>query len=160
MLKILHDRLQHYVNWELPNVQAVFRKGRGTRDQIAHIFWILEKTRKFQKNIDLCFIKYTKDFDGVDHNKLWKTLETGLPNQRTCLLRNLYVRLEATVKILHGTTNWFRIENGVWQDCYPVFLLIYTQSISWEMLAWMSYKLDSRLLGEISPSSDKQMIPL
>ena len=90
MIKILQARLQQYVNWELPDVQVEFRKGRGTRDQIAHIRWIIEKAREFQKNI-FCFIDYAKSFDSVDHNKLWKILqEMGIPDHLTCLLRNLY----------------------------------------------------------------------
>ena len=90
MIKILQARLQQYVNWELPDVQVEFRKGRGTRDQIAHIRWIIEKAREFQKNI-FCFIEYAKSFDSVDHNKLWKILqEMGIPDHLTCLLRNLY----------------------------------------------------------------------
>ena len=99
MLKILHARLQHYENQELPDVQAGFRKGRGTRDQIASIHWVIEKAREFQKNIYLCFINYTKAFDCVDHNKLWKALkEMGIPDHLTCLLRNLYACQEATVE--------------------------------------------------------------
>ena len=99
MLKILQARLQQYVNRELPDVQAGFRKGRGTRDQIANICWIIENAREFQKNIDFCFIDYTKAFDCVDHNKLWKILqEMGIPDQLTCLLRDLYAGQEATVK--------------------------------------------------------------
>ena len=91
MLKILQARLQHNVNWELPDVQAGFRKGRGTRDQIANICWIIEKAREFQKNIYFCFIDYAKAFDCVNHNKLWKILkEIGIPDHLTCLLRNLY----------------------------------------------------------------------
>ena len=106
MLKILHARPQHYVNQELPDVQAGFRKARGTKDQIANILWIIEKAREFQKNIYLCFIDYTKAFDCVDHNKLWKALkEMGIPGHLTCLLRNLYVGQEATVRTLYGTTN-------------------------------------------------------
>ena len=102
------------VNQELLDVQAGFRKGRGTRDQIANICWIIEKAREFQKNIYLCFINYTKAFDCVDHNKLWKALkEMGLPHHLTCLLRNLYVGQEATVRTLYGATDWFRIEKGV-----------------------------------------------
>ena len=102
MLKILQARLQQYMNCELPDVQAGFRKGRGTRDQIANICWIIEKAREFQKNI--CFIDYTKTFDCVDHNKLWKILqETGIPDHLTCLLRNLYAGQEATVRTGHGT---------------------------------------------------------
>ena len=106
MLKILKTRLQQYVNHELPDAQTGFRKGRGTRDQIANIRWIIEKPREFQKNI--CFIDYAKIFDCVDHNKLWKILkEMGIPDQMTCLPRNLYAGQEATVTTGHGTTDWF-----------------------------------------------------
>ena len=118
MLKILQARLQQYMNWELPNVQAGFRKGRGIRDQIANIHWIIEKAREFQKNIYFCFINYTKTFDCVDHNKLWKILqEMGIPDHLTCLLRNLYAGQEATVRTRHGTTDWFQIGKGVCQGC-------------------------------------------
>ena len=118
MLKILHGRLQHYANQELPDVQAGFRKGKGTRDQIANIHWIIEKAREFQKNIYLCFIDYAKAFDYVDHDKLWKALrEMGIPDHLTCLLRNLYVGQGATVRTLYGTTDWFKVETGVWQGC-------------------------------------------
>ena len=114
LLKILHARLQHYMNQELPDIQAGFRKGRGTRDQIVNIHWVKEKTRELQKNIYFCFIDYTKAFDCVDHNKLWKALtEMGIPDHLTCLLRNLYASQEATVRTLYGTTEWFRIEEGV-----------------------------------------------
>ena len=107
MLKILQVRLQRYMNRELPDVQAGFRKGRGTRDQMATIHWIIEKAREFQKNIYFCFIDYAKAFDCVDHNKLWKILkEMGIPDHLTCLLRNLYVGQEATVRTGHGTTDW------------------------------------------------------
>ena len=100
MLKILQARLQHYVNHELQDVQSGFRKGRGTRDQIANIHWIIEKARQFQKNIYFCFTDYAKAFDCVDHNKLWKILkEMGLPDHLTCLLRNLYASQEATVRL-------------------------------------------------------------
>ena len=110
MLKILQARLQQYVNRELPDVQVAFRKGRGTRDQIANIHRIIEKAREFQKNIYFCFIDYTKGFDGVDHNKLCKILkEMGIPDHLTCLLRNLYVGQEATVRTGHGATDWFQI---------------------------------------------------
>ena len=99
MLKILQASFQQYMNWELPNVQAGFRKGRGTRDQIANICWIIEKAREFWKNIYFCFIDYTKAFDCVDHNKLWKILkEMGMPDHLSCLLRNLYAGQEATVR--------------------------------------------------------------
>ena len=108
MLKILQARLQHYMNHELPNVQAGFRKGRGTRDQIANIRWIIKKVREFQKKIYFCFIYYATAFDCVDHNELWKILkEMGIPDHLTCLLRNLYAGQEATVKTRHGTTDWF-----------------------------------------------------
>ena len=105
MLKILHARLQQYMNHEIPDVQAGFRKSRGTKDQIANIRKIIEKTRDFQKNIYFCFIDYAKAFDCVDHNKLWKILrETGIPDHLTCLLRNLYAGQEATDRTGHGTT--------------------------------------------------------
>ena len=110
MLKILQASLQQYVNHELPDVQAGFRKGTGTRDQIANICWIMEKPREFQKNIYFCFIDYAKAFDWVDHNKLWKILkEMGIPDHLTCLLRNLYAGQEETVRTGHGTSDWFQI---------------------------------------------------
>ena len=116
MLKILQARLQQYVNCELPDVQASFRKGRGTGDQIASIRWIIEKAREFQRNIYLCFIDYANAFDCVDHNKLWEILkEMGIPDHLTCLLRNLYAGQEATVRTGHGTTDWFQIDKGVRQ---------------------------------------------
>ena len=114
MLKILQARLQQYLNCELPDGEAEFRKGRGTRDQMANICWIIEKGREFQKNIYFCFIDYTKAFDYVDHNKQWKILkEMGIPDHLTCLLRILYVCQEATVRTGHGTTDWFKIGKGV-----------------------------------------------
>ena len=114
MLKILQAKLQHYVNRELPDVQAGFRKGRRTRDQIAKIRWIIEKAGEFQKNIYFCFIDYAKAFDCVDHNKLWNILkEMEIPNHLICLLRNLYTGQEATVRTGHGTTDWFQIGRGV-----------------------------------------------
>ena len=116
MLKILQARLQQYVNHELPDVQAGFRKGRGTRNLTANIRWIIKKAREFQKNIYFCFIDYAKAFDCVDHNKLWKILkEMGIPDHLTCLLRNLYAGQEATVRTGHGTTDWFQIGKGVCQ---------------------------------------------
>ena len=118
MLKILQARIQQYVNHELPDVQAGFRKGRAMRDQIANICWIMEKAREFQKNIYFYFIDYTKAFDCVDHKKLWKILkEIGIPDHLTCLFRNLYAGQEATVRTGHGTTDWFQIGNGVRQGC-------------------------------------------
>ena len=116
MLKILQARLQQYVNHELPDVQAGFRKGRGTRDQIANICWIIEKAREFQKYIYFCFIDYSKAFDCVHHIKLWKVLkEMGIPDHLTCFLRNLYAGQEATVRNRHGTMDWFQIGKGVCQ---------------------------------------------
>jgi len=118
MLKILQARLQQYVNRQLPDVQAGFRKGRGTRDQIANILWIMEKARDFQKNIYFCLVDYAKDFDCVDHNKLWKILkEMGIPDHLICLLRNLYAGQEATVRTGHGTTDCFQMGKGVGQGC-------------------------------------------
>ena len=118
MLKILQARLQHYVNWEIPDIQAGFRKGRGTRDQIANIHWITEKAREFQKYTYICFIDNANAFDCVDHNKLCKILqEMGVPDHLTCLLRNLYAGQEATVRTGHGTTEWFQIGKGVCPGC-------------------------------------------
>ena len=114
MLKILQARLQQYTNCELPDVQAEFRKGRGPRDQIANICWIIEKAREFQKNIYLCFIDYAKAFDCVDHNKLWEILkEMGIADHLTCLLRNLYGGQEATVRTGPGTTDYLQIGKGI-----------------------------------------------
>ena len=132
MLKILQARLQQYVNHELPDVQAGFRKGRGTRVQIANICWIMEKAREFQKNIYFCFIDYAKTFDCVDHNKLWNILkEMGIPDHLTCLLRNLYAGQEATVTTGHGTTDWFQIGKGVCQGCIlsPCLFSLYAEYI-------------------------------
>ena len=116
MLKILQAKLQQYVNCELPDVQTRFRKGRGTRVQIANIHWIIKKAREFQKNIYFCFIDYSKVFDSVDHNKLWKNLkEMVIPDYLTCFLRNLYAGQEAIVRTGRGTTDWFQIGKGVHQ---------------------------------------------
>ena len=118
MLKILQVRLQQYMNGELPDVQAGFRKGRQPRNQIANIRWIIKKAREFQKNIYFCFIDYAKAFDCVDPKKLWKILkDLGIPEYLTCLLRNLYAGQEATVRTGHGTTDWFQIGKGVHQGC-------------------------------------------
>ena len=126
MLKILQARLQQYMNRELPDVQAGFSKGRGTRDQIANICWIMEKAREFQKNIYFCFIDYAKAVDCVDHNnKLWKILkETGIPDHLTGLLRNLYAGQEATDRTGHGTTVWFQIGKKYVKAeyCHPAYL--------------------------------------
>ena len=141
MLRILHARLQQYMNQELPDVQAGFRKGRGTRDQIA-ICWIIEQAREFQKNIYFCFIDYTKAFDCVDHNKLEILKEMKIPDNLICLLRNLYAGQEATVRIGRGTTDWLQIGKGVHQAvyCHPAYLT-YKQSTSCEMPSWMKHKL-------------------
>ena len=118
MLKILKATLQQYMNHELPDIQAGFRKGRGPGDQIANIHWIIKKAREFQKNIYFCFIDDAKAFDCVDHNKLWKILkEMGIPDHLTCLLRNLYAGQEATFRTGHGTTGCFQIGKGVPQGC-------------------------------------------
>ena len=130
MLKILQARLQQYMNRELPDGQAGFRKGRGIRDQIANIHWIIKKAREFQKNI--CFIDCAKDFDCVDHNKLWKILqEMGIQDHLTCLLRNLHGSQEATVRTGHGTTDWFQIGRVYIKAvyCHPAYLT-YMQSTS------------------------------
>jgi len=132
MLKILQARLQQYLNRELPDVQAGFRKDRGTRDQIANILWIIKKAKEFQKNIYFCFIDYAKAFDYVGNNKLWKILKKmGIPDHLTCLLRNLYAGQEATVRTGHGTTDWFQIEKGVHQGCIlsPCLFNLYAEYI-------------------------------
>ena len=118
MLKILQARLQQYMNHEHPNVQAGFRKGRGTRDQIANIHWIMGKAREFLKNIYFCLIDNAKAFDCVDHNTLWKILkEMGIPDLLTCFLTNLYAGQEATVRTGHRTIDWFQTGKGVHQGC-------------------------------------------
>ena len=132
MLKLLQARLQQCMNQGLPDVQARFRKSRGTRDQIANIHWITEKAREFQKNISFCFIDCAKAFDCVDHNKLWKILkERGVPDHLTCLLKNLYANQEATVRTGHGTMYWFRIEKGIHQGCIlsPCLFNLYVEYI-------------------------------
>ena len=131
MFKILQARLQQFMNRELPGVQAGFRKGRGTRDQIANICWIIKKAREFQKNIYFCSIDYVKAFDCVDHSKLWKILkEMGIPDHLTCLVRNLYAGQEATVRTRHGT-HWFQVGKGVRQGCIlsPCLFNVYAEYI-------------------------------
>ena len=130
MVNILLARLQQFMNQNLPGIQAEFRKSRGTRDQIANNHWIIEKAKEFQKNIYFCFIDYTKAFDCVDHNKLWKILqEMGTPDHLTCLLRNLYAGQEATVR--HETMDWFQIGKGVCQGCIlsPCLFNLYAKYI-------------------------------
>ena len=151
MLKILQARLQQYMNHELPDVQAGFRKGRGTRDQIANIRWIIKRAREFQKNIYFCFIDCAKVFVTVritiNCGKILK--EMGIPDHLTCLFRNLYAGQEATVRIGHGKTDWFQIGKGVCQGCILSPCLTYMQSTSWEMLGWKKHKLELRFLGEV-----------
>ena len=130
MLKILQARLQQYVNQELPDVQAGFRKGKGTRDQIANIHWIIEKAREFQKNVYFCFINYAKAFVWITTN--WKILqEMRIPSHLTCLLRNLYAGQEATVRTRHRTTDWFKIGKEVHKDCIlsPCLFNLYAEYI-------------------------------
>ena len=148
-LKILQARLQQYVNQEILDIEAGFIKGRGIRDQIANIHWVIEKAREFQKNIYFCSIDYA--FDSVDHNKLWKILkEMGIPDHLTCLHRNLYAGQEATVRTGHGTKDWFQTWKGVRQGCLlsPCLFNLYAE-----------YIMKSRLPGEISITSDMQMTP-
>ena len=132
MLKILQARLQQYVNHELPDVQAGFRKGRGNRNRIVNIHWIIKKAREFQENSYFCFLDYAKAFDCVDHNKLWKILkEMDIPDYLPCTLRNLYAGQEAIVRTGHGTTDWFQIGKGVCQGCIlsPCLFNLYAEYI-------------------------------
>ena len=161
MLKILQARLQQLVKHELPDVQGRFRKGRGTRVQISHICWIIKKAREFQKNIYFCFIDYAKAFDYVGNNKLRKILkEMGIPDHLTCLLRNLYAGQEATVRTGCGTTDWFQIGKGVHQGRILSLCLF---NLNAEYIMRISgldkAQLESRLLGEISITSDMQITP-
>ena len=162
MLKILQASLQQYMNHEIPDVQAGFRKGRRTRDQIANICWIMEKAKDFQKSIYFWFIDYAKAFDCVDHNQLWKILqEMGIPDHLTSLLINLYADQEATVRTGHGTTDCFQIGKGVRQGCIssPCLFNLYAEYMRNAGLD--EAQLESRLLGEISITSDMQMtLPL
>ena len=161
MLKILQARLQQYMNHGLPGVQAGFRKGRGTRDQVANILWIMEKAREFQKNIYFCFIDYAKACDYVDHNKLWKILkEMAIPDHLTCLLRNRYAGQEVPVRTGHGTTDWFQIGKGGCQGCIlsPCLFNLYAEYVM------RNARLDEaqagiKKAGEISITSDMQMTP-
>ena len=134
MLKILQARLQQYANHELQDVQVGFRKDRGTRDQIANIYWSIRKAREFQKNIHFYFIDYAKAFVCVDHYKLWEILqEMGIPDHLTWLLRHLYAGQEATIRTEHGTTDWFQIKKGVCQGCIlsPCLFNLYAEYIKW-----------------------------
>ena len=145
MLKILHARLQDYVNQELPDVQVGFRKGWGTRDQIANVHWIIEKAREFQKSIYLCFIDYSKAFDCVDHNKLWKALKRmGIPDHLTCIQKTcMWVKKQQLEPCReHPVGSRLRKEYGRAVCCSPV-CLTYTLGTSWEMLGWVSDKPES-----------------
>ena len=148
-----------YMNHELPDVRDGFRKGRGTRDKIVNICWIIEKAREFQKNIHFCFIDYTEAFDYVDHNKLWKILkEMGIPDHLTCLLRNLYADQEATVRTRHGTIGWFKIGKGVCQGCIlsPCLFNLYAEYIM-RNAGLEEAQAGIQIAGEISITSDMQM---
>ena len=156
MLKILQARLQQYMNCELPEGQALFTKERETRDQIVNILWIIKKP-EISRNIYPCFIDYTKAFDCVNHNQLWKILqEMGIPDH--CLLRNLYTGQEGIVRAGHGTTDWFQIRKGVYQGCIlsPWFFNIYRMH---HMKCWAGWTTSWKVVGEISIISDMQMTP-
>ena len=172
MLKILQARLQQYLNHELPDVEAVFRKVRGTRDQIANICWIIEKAREFQKNINFCIIDYAKTFDYVDHNELRKILkEMGIPDHLTCLLKNLYAGQEATVRTEHGTTDWFQIGKGVRQGCIlsPCLFNLYTEYVmrntgldeaqAGSKIAWRNIN-NHRYADDTTPMAESEEEPL
>ena len=151
MFKILQARPQQYMNWKLRAIQVGFRKGRGTRDQIVSIFWIIERSRKFQKNIICCFTDYIEPL-AVWIIANWKTLkEMGIPDHLACLLRTLYVGQEATVRTLYETTDWFKIEKGVWQGCLssPCLFNLYAEHImrnakleviNWNQNCWEKYQ--------------------
>ena len=161
MLRILQTRLQQYMNRTVQDVQAGFRKGRGTRDQIANIRWIIEKAREFQKNIYFCFIDYANAFDCVDHNKLWKLLkEMDIPDHLICLLRNLYAGQEATVRTGHGITDCFQIGKEVCQGCIlsPCLFNLYAEYIM-RNAGLEEAQAGITLPGEISITSDMQMTP-
>ena len=170
IFKILQARIQQDVNHEFPDVQAGFRKGRGTRDQIANIHWIIKKAREFQKqtnkqtskkHIYFCFIDYVKAFDCVDHNKLWKILqEMGISDYLTCLLRNLYAGQKATVRIGHEITDWFQIGKEICQGCIlsPYVFNLYAEYIM-RNAGLEETQAESRLPGEISITSYMQMTP-
>ena len=160
MLKIPQARLQQYVNRELPDVQAGFREGRGARDQIANIRWIIEEAREFQKNIYFALLTMTKPLT-VWITTNWEILqEMGIPDHLTCLLRNVYAGQEPTVRTEHGKTRWFQIGKGVHQGCIlsPCLFNLCAEYIMWNV-SWMKHKPESRLLREISITSNTQMTP-
>ena len=164
MLKILQARLQHYMNHDLPDVQAGFRKGRGTRDQIANICWIIKKSKGVPENINFCFIDYAKAFNYVDLSKLWKILkEVGIPDHLTCLLRNLYTGQEATVRTGHGTTDWFQIRKGVHQGCIlsPCLFNLYAEYIMRNTgleEAQAGIKIAGRNIGNLRYADDTSLL--
>ena len=164
MLKIVQASLHQYVNYELPGVQAGFRKGRGTRDQIVNIRWIIEKAREFQKNIYFCFIDHAKAFDCVDHNKLGKILkEMGIPDHPTCLLGNLYAGQEGTLRTGHGPTHWFQIGKGVCQGCIlsPCLFNFYAEYImrnNWLEEAQAGIKIARRSINNLRYADDTTLM--
>ena len=162
MLKILQARLQQYVNHELPDIQARFRKGRGTRDQIANICWIIKKAGEFQKYIYFCFIEYANAFDCIDYNKLWKILKMmGIPDHLTCLPRNLYAGQEATVRTGHGTTDWFRIGKRVCHSCIlPPCLFNLCLEYIMQNAGLDEAQAGIKISGRNINNSDMQMTPL
>ena len=162
MLKIPQRRLQQYMNGELPDVQAGFRKGRGTRDQIANIHWIIKKAREFQKNIYFCFIDCAKAFDCVDCNKVWKILkEIGIADRLTCLMRNLYAGQEATVRNGHGTTDWLQTGKGVCQGyiLLPSLFNLYAEYIM-RNAGLEETQVGIKIARRDINNSDMQMTPL
>ena len=148
------------MNLELPDVQAESRKGRGTRGQIANTCWIIDKAREFQKTIYFCLINYAKAFDCVDHNKLWKILKEMGISDTFCFMWNPYAGQEAIVRTGHGTADWSQIGKGVYQGCIlsPSLFNLYAEYNIWNA-GWMKHKMESRLLGEISITSDMQVTP-
>ena len=169
MLKIFQARLQQYVNWEIPELQAVFRKGRGTRYQTANICWIIDNTREFQKNIHFCFIDYTKAFDCVDHNNLWKILqEMGIPDHLTCLLRKLYAIQEETELDMEqqlvpnwesSTSSLLSVTLCVTAVLSPCLFNLYAENVMWNT-GLDETQAGIKLPGEVSITSEMQMIPL
>ena len=161
MLKILQVRLQLYMIWELQDLQAEFRKGTGTRDQLANIHWIIEKAMEFQNNNYFCFIDYAKAFDCVDHNKLEILQEMGIPDHLTCLLRNLYVGQIATVRTRHQIMDWYQTGKWVPQGCIfsSCLFYLYVEYIMWNE-GLDNSQAGIKLLREISITSDMQMTPL
>jgi len=162
MLKILQARLQQYTNQELPDVQAGFRNGRGTRDQIANICWIIKKAREFQKSIYFCFTNYAKAFDCMDHNKLWKIFkEMRIPDHFTCLLRSLYIGQEVTVRTVHGKMDWFQTGNGVRQGYImsPCLFNLYAEYIMWNVgLDKAGIKISERNINNLRYADDTTLM--